>query len=70
MNPTFATVNQWIALSGLGRTKVYELIATGDLKTFRVGRRVLIDVEAASAWIRSQPTSRAARVENHTPARA
>ena len=38
--------------NSLGRTKVYEEIAAGRLKTFLVGRRRLISGEAAAAWRR------------------
>lgn len=36
---------------GLGRTKTYALIKSGDLKVARVGGRTLIPVAAAEAWL-------------------
>ncbi len=39
---------------GLGRTKVYELIAAGALPTIRVGRAVRVSVTALQKWIEEQ----------------
>jgi excisionase family DNA binding protein len=36
---------------GLGRTKVYELIATGELPVIRLGRAVRISVTALQKWV-------------------
>ncbi len=36
---------------GIGRTKIYELIATGELPTIRVGRAVRISVSTLQKWI-------------------
>ena len=36
---------------GIGRTKKYELIATGELPTIRVGRAVRISVSTLQNWI-------------------
>jgi excisionase family DNA binding protein len=36
---------------GLGRTKVYELIATGELPVVRIGRAVRISRTALEKWI-------------------
>ena len=37
-----ATVNDTCRITGLGRTKIYELIAEKKLKTVAVGRRRLV----------------------------
>jgi excisionase family DNA binding protein len=44
---------------GLGRTKIYELIAIGELPTIRVGRAVRISVSTLQKWVeaREQPDS-------------
>ena len=39
---------------GLGRTTVYEEIKEGRLRTFKVGKRRLISVEAAAKWRRER----------------
>ena len=36
---------------GLGRTKVYELIATGELPVIRLGRAVRVSVAALQKWV-------------------
>ncbi len=36
---------------GLGRTKVYELIATGELPVIRLGRAIRVSVTALQKWV-------------------
>jgi excisionase family DNA binding protein len=36
---------------GIGRTKIYEMIATGELPTVHVGRAVRISVTALQKWV-------------------
>ena len=36
---------------GIGRTKIYELIATGELPTIHVGRAVRISVSSLQKWV-------------------
>ena len=36
---------------GLGRTKVYELIETGELPVIRLGRAVRVSVTALQKWV-------------------
>ena len=36
---------------GLGRTKVYELITTGELPVIRLGRAVRVSVAALQKWV-------------------
>ena len=36
---------------GIGRTKIYELIAIGELPTIRVGRAVRISVSTLQKWV-------------------
>jgi excisionase family DNA binding protein len=36
---------------GIGRSKVYELLARGELPSIRVGASVRVPVEALRAWI-------------------
>ncbi len=45
---------------GLGRTKIYELIASGELPVVRIGRAVRISASALEMWIneRQQQSSR------------
>ena len=65
MQPQFATIENWSAMTGLGRTHVYHLLSAGHLRAVKAGRRTLIDVEHGLAWMRSRPAA-----EIHcTPAR-
>jgi excisionase family DNA binding protein len=36
---------------GIGRTKIYEIIASGELPTVRVGRAVRISVTTLQKWV-------------------
>jgi hypothetical protein len=56
-SPKFATIDNWVALSGVGRRSTYDLLGSGDLKAVKVGARTLIDVEAGLAWLRSRPAA-------------
>ena len=57
MEPKFATIETWLALTGLGRSKTYYLLAEGTLRAIKAGKRTLIDVEHGLAWLRSQPAA-------------
>ena len=37
-----APINEFCVLSGLGRTKVYELLGAGKLKSVHIGKRRLV----------------------------
>lgn len=44
---------------GIGKTKLYELIAEGELETIRIGRRTLIlqaSIDALIQRLRNQPS--------------
>ena len=53
--PKFAPEPKWREISGLGRSKNYELFAAGILRGVKVGRRLLIDVEHGLEYLRSLP---------------
>lgn len=36
---------------GIGRTKIYEMIARGELPTIRIGRAVRISANALQKWV-------------------
>jgi hypothetical protein len=56
-NPIFAPIPRWCAISGMGRTRVYEELAAGNLRAIKLGTRTLIEVEAGLAWLRSLPAA-------------
>lgn len=39
------------ALGGLGRTKLYELIASGELRTVKIGRRRFVPASAVEEYV-------------------
>ena len=41
------------AATGLGRSKIYELMTSGHLKSIKIGRRRLVPAESLSSWVRS-----------------
>jgi excisionase family DNA binding protein len=43
-----------MVLTGLGRTKCYELVATGELEAIKVGRSVRISRASYLEWTRRQ----------------
>jgi excisionase family DNA binding protein len=50
------TVNEPCEVTGLGRTKLYELIGTGHLTTTTVGRRRLVLVRSLQALLDVNPS--------------
>jgi excisionase family DNA binding protein len=61
--PLALSVEQAAHAVGLGRTKVYELLASGELPSVKVGKRRLVRVEALQrllvAWERCRGTAAA-----------
>ena len=57
IEPKYAPLTTWLALSGMTRTATYAALGSGDLHAIKQpgGRRTLIDVEHGLAWLRSQP---------------
>lgn len=56
--PEFAQIERWCEISGMGRTATYQALAAEYLRGRKVGRRVLIDVPAGLAWLRSLPAAK------------
>ena len=59
IEPKFAAISQWCAISGMTRTATYAALGAGDLRAIKQpgGRRTLIDVDAGLEWLRSQPAA-------------
>jgi excisionase family DNA binding protein len=49
------TIKDFREQFGIGRTSTYKLLATGDLKARKVGRRTLIERASAERWFASLP---------------
>jgi excisionase family DNA binding protein len=43
---------------GIGRSKIYELLASGELPSIRIGGSVRVPVDALRAWIARQVAER------------
>ena len=48
---------------GLGRTKMFELVADGEIETIAIGRRRLIPVEAVHEFVERRRRAGVAAVE-------
>ena len=53
--PQYGSVATWCELTGISRSKTYELLASGDLIARRLGGRTLVDIQAGLAWIATLP---------------
>lgn len=49
------SINEAVRLFGFGRTKLYELIQSGDIEAFKLGRRTLVRTDSVRAFIDSLP---------------
>ena len=57
------TINEFSRISGIGRSRIYELIATGELDSIKIGKRRLVLINSYWRLIetqRSGPTNTAA----------
>ena len=55
--PAYASVADWLAISGMGRSTTYEALGRGDLRARKLGTRTLIDVPHGLAWLDSLPVA-------------
>ncbi|KPF80253.1 excisionase [Novosphingobium sp. AAP93] len=51
-DPISVRVAEAIRLTGIGRSKLYELMASGDIETIKVGRCTLIPMTSLRALVR------------------
>ena len=54
IEPEWLSVKDLMTLTGLGRTKCYELVASGELEAIKVGRAVRVSRASYIAWTRRQ----------------
>ena len=57
-DPIAVTVPVALRLSGLGRTKLYELMAMGEIQSIKVGTRRLIDFASLKACLTGRHEAR------------
>ena len=55
MDQLLYTISQTCKLTGLGRTKLYELLASGEIPVRKVGTRTLIAAEDLKEWAEGLP---------------
>ena len=53
--PISVGVNDAASMIGVSRSKLYELIKSGEIKTFEGGGRTLIKVSDLRAWVDARP---------------
>ncbi len=53
ISPYALSIQEACRFSGLGRTRLYAAISSGELKTLKVGTRRLVPVAALEAWLAS-----------------
>lgn len=51
IQPLAVKVSDAMKITGVGRTRAYELVSSGAWPSIRLGRRVLIPVAGLKAWI-------------------
>jgi excisionase family DNA binding protein len=54
IEPEWLSVKALMTLTGLGRTKCYELVASGELEAIKVGRAVRVSKASYIEWTRRQ----------------
>jgi excisionase family DNA binding protein len=55
LDPITATIPQFCRLSGIGRSKTYELLASGEIESILVGSRRLIVVDSWRRLVAAAP---------------
>lgn len=55
--PICVRVNDAARMIGIGRTKLYELIATGELETVKIGKATRITIASLHALVERQLVS-------------
>jgi excisionase family DNA binding protein len=52
--PELLRISECSQILGIGRSKIYQLVAAGDLPVIRIGRAVRVPRRALSAWIEAR----------------
>lgn len=54
IEPEWYSIRDLMVLTGLGRTKCYELVANGELEAIKAGRAVRVSRASYLEWTRKQ----------------
>jgi excisionase family DNA binding protein len=57
IEPLTVRISTAVRITGLSRSRIYELIQSGDLHTVKVGRCTLVQFESLKALTRSRAAS-------------
>lgn len=52
--PKLISLNELQEILGIGRTKAYDLVASGELPAVRIGRIIRVDVRDVANWLEQQ----------------
>jgi helix-turn-helix protein len=52
-----------VVLGGIGHTKMYELIGSGELEAIKIGRRTFLTLQSLDAFVQSRPKMLTARTQ-------
>jgi excisionase family DNA binding protein len=50
----FISLNELQEILGIGRTKAYDLVASGELPAVRIGRIIRVDMRDLTDWLERQ----------------
>lgn len=56
--PAYATIPEACRLVGLGRSKLYQIAANGDIRFVKVGSRTVVDVPTLLDFMAARPEAR------------
>lgn len=54
VEPITVRIPDAVRMTGLSKTKIYHLIASGDIEAAKVGRATVVFVESLNAFLQSQ----------------
>jgi hypothetical protein len=63
LRPKYGPLDTWQQISGVGRSKTYEMLKTGELRGIKLGKRLLIDIEAGLATLAAMPLAQIGKRE-------
>jgi excisionase family DNA binding protein len=52
--PELISLNELQEILGIGRTKAYDLVASGELPAVRIGRIIRVDMRDFTDWLEQQ----------------
>ena len=54
-SPLYCSIADWVKISGLSRSSVYELLGRGAITAVKFNSKTLIDCQSGRAYLRSLP---------------